>query len=112
MPGTNVRVGGARIDISANDAQYQAAVGRVIASQRRLGTAFTGSNRGIAQNNKAVTQLTTSMRSAVISAVALGVGIQGINRVVGGSTRSFIEWERGLVAVQKTTDLLTDRPVN
>ena len=105
MASNNVRVGGARVDFSAQDAQYQAVVRRVQNQNERLARSYTQIGRGAQRQSRFVGQLTGSLQSSVVSLAAYTVGLQTLNRLVGGSVREFIAFERGLVAVQKTTDL-------
>ena len=105
MASNNVRVGGARVDFSAEDAQYQAVVRRVQNQNERLARSYAQIGRGAQRQSRFVGQLTGSLQSSVVSLTAYAVGLESINRLVGGSVRAFMDFERGLIAVQKTTDL-------
>ena len=107
MPGPSgsIRVGGARVDFSASDAQYQAVVGRVIAGQRRLEGSYRGVATHATRTSRTVEQFTSSLRSSIIATAAYAAGVEGLRRVVAGSVSAYLEWEKGLVAVQKTTGL-------
>ena len=58
MASNNVRVGGARVDFSAQDAQYQAVVRRVQNQNERLARSYTQIGRGAQRQSRFVGQLT------------------------------------------------------
>ena len=94
----SVRVAGAHVDISANAGPYQAGVGRAIAANRQFAVSFTGLG-------PAIDRFRTSVTSSLIATAAYATGVGALSRGIGGSVRNFIDFERGLVGVQKTAGL-------
>ena len=105
MPSGSIRVGGARVDFSADDAQYQAIAGRVRATNTRLARSYAAVGQTASRQSQLVNQFTSSLRSSIIATAAYAAGVEGLRRVVSGNVQTFLDWEKGLVAVQKTTGL-------
>ena len=104
MP-ANIRVGGVRVDFSANDSRYQAVSRSVLASNARLAGSYRTVGRSAARQSRLVGQFTSSLQSSLIATIAYAAGVRALTSATAGSVRSFLDWEKGLVQVQKTTDL-------
>ena len=107
MP-ANIRLGGARVDVSLNAAGYVAGARQVTAQNVRLAGGYTGISRNAGAASATVQQFTTSLRTSIIATVAYAAGVAAVSAVIGGSVRDFIAWDRALIGVQKTT-ALTDQ---
>ena len=111
MP-ANIRAGGVRIDISANERPYTAALQRVERANQRLARSQLAVQGVYPRGNMLVQQFTSSIRSSLVATAAYAAGVEGLRRVIGGSIEESLEWEKRLIAVQKTTGLTdaeTDR---
>ena len=104
MP-ANIRVGGVRVDFSANDSRYQAVARSVEASNRRLSNSYRSVGRTASNQNKLVTQFTGSLQSSLIATVAYAAGVRLLTSATTGSIQNFLEWDAGLIRVAKTTNL-------
>ena len=105
MPSGSIRVGGARVDFSVQDSQYQAGMRRILGSNARLNTSVIGIGRSHAGQSKLVQQFTSSLRASIIATAAYAAGINLLRNATFGSARAFLEWDAGLIRVAKTTGL-------
>ena len=105
MPGGSVRVGGVHVDFSANTAAYVAGVRQSVSANRGLAASYGRVGFSAQKNSLLVGQFTSSIRSSLIATAAYAVGVGLVSRTVAGSVRAFLEFEKGLVIVQKTADL-------
>ena len=108
MPSGSVRGGGIRVDFSINDGRYIAGARRVTGTNTRLAASYNSIGRGISRQNQLVQQFGNSLRSSIIATIAYAAGINALRLAIGGSARAFLDFEKGLISVQKTTNL-TDR---
>ena len=104
MP-ANIRIGGVRVDFSANATGYVTVAGQVQATNDRLARSYRSIGSAAGRQNRFVNQFTSSVRSSLIATAAYAAGVEGLRRVVVGSVTSFLTWEQALIGVQKTTGL-------
>ncbi len=97
MP-ASVRVAGAHIDISANSGPYRAGITGAITANRQ----FVAS---MGTMGAATDRFRASVTSSLIATAAYAAGVGVANRVLFGTTRAFLEYDRGLIAISKTTGL-------
>ena len=108
MP-ANVRVGGARVDFSADASGYLATLRQVQTANRGLVGSYGGVGRSAQRQSQFIGQFTNSLRSSLIATAAYAAGVNAVRRAVGGSVSSFIEFDAGLIKIAKTTDIAEDR---
>ena len=104
MP-ANIRIGGVRVDFSANDSRYQAVARSVEASNARLAGSYRTVGRSASRQSRLVGQFTSSLQSSLVATIAYAAGVRALTSATAGSVQSFLDWEKGLVQVQKTTNL-------
>ena len=104
MPGS-IRLGGVRVDFSAQDRQYTQVVNRVRNHNRRLNRSYQRLGRNASSASRLTDQFTSSLQSSLIATAAYAAGVELVRNTVGGSVRAFLEWESGLTRVAKTTGL-------
>ena len=104
MP-ANIRVGGVRVDFSADASRYHSVAGAVNAANRRLDNSYRTVGRSAASQSRLVNQFTNSLQSSLIATIAYAAGVRALISVTAGSIQTFLDWEKGLIAVQKTTGL-------
>ena len=74
----NIRVGGARVDFTADDRRYQAAVNRVGRSNRRLGQSYDRLGRQAARQNRTLNAVTGRLRNIALATASVAGVFQGI----------------------------------
>ena len=104
MP-ANLRIGGVRVDFSANASQYQAVNASVQAANARLAASYNQVGRTAGRQSKLVTQFTNSLQSSLVATIAYAAGVRALISVTSGTLQAHLDWEEGLVKVQKTTGL-------
>ena len=104
MP-ANLRIGGVRVEFSANASKYHGVAQSVQAANTRLAASYNTVGRTAGRQSKLVNQLTNSLQSSLIATLAYAAGVRALLSVTTGTVQGFLEWEKGLVAVQKTTGL-------
>ena len=104
MP-ANLRIGGVRVDFSANASQYHTVAGSVQAANVRLATSYGVVGKSAARQSRLVTQFTNSLQSSLIATIAYAAGVRALISVTSGTIEAHLKWEEGLVKVQKTAGL-------
>ena len=104
MP-ANLKIGGVRVDFSANASQYHAVSSSVQAANTRLAASYGTVGRSAGRQGKLVSQFTNSLQSSLIATIAYAAGVRALISVTSGGVQKFLEYEQGLIAVQKTTGL-------
>ena len=107
MP-ANIRVGGVRVDFSADDSRYRAVSRSVEASNRRIANSYRSVGRTASNQSKLVSQFTGSLQSSLIATVAYAAGVRLLTSATSGSIQNFLDWDAGLIRVAKTTNLTDD----
>ena len=108
MP-ANVRVGGARVDFSADAGGYLTTLRQVESANRGLGVGYAAIGRGAARQTRFIDQFTNSLRSSLIATVAYAAGVNAVRLAISGSVGGAIAYDRALIRIQKTTDITGDR---
>ena len=96
------------LTFSVQDAQYQAGMRRILGSNARLDTSIIGLGRSHSRQSKLVQQFTSSLRASIIATAAYAAGINLLRAATFGSVQVFLEWDKGLIRVAKTTGLADD----
>ena len=105
----NIRVGGARVDFSANAGGYLSTLRRIEAANRGLLTSYSGIGRQAQRQTQFIDQFTASMRSSLIATAAYAVGVNAVRLALGGSIGGFRDLDAGLIRIAKTTNLADDQ---
>ena len=110
-----IRVPGVRMDFDADSSGYNRATqqvvnqtGRIEAGYRRMAGAARSANAENSALRGAVRDVTTSMRSSLVATAAYAAGVGAVRAATAGAIRNFVEWEKSLVAVQKTANLTNE----
>ena len=110
MPaGSSIRVANAHVDFGANVGGYLAGTRQVAGANRGLFNSYRELGRQAERNSLLVSQFSQSLTSSLVATAAYAVGVGGVSLALGGSTRSFIEYEAGLIRVGKTADITGDQ---
>ena len=108
MP-ANVRVGGARVDFSADASGYLTTLRQVESANRGLGAGYAAIGRGAVRQTRFIDQFTSSLRSSLIATVAYAAGVNAVRLAISGSVGGAIDYDRALIRIQKTTDITGER---
>ena len=74
----NIRVGGARVDFTADDRRYQAAVNRVTRSNRRVEGSYRRLASEAARQNRTLDAVTGRLRNIALATASVAGVFQGI----------------------------------
>ena len=107
MP-ANLRIGGVRVDFSANASSYHAVASSVQTANARLAGSYRTVGRSAGRQSKLVTQFTNSLQSSLIATIAYAAGVRALISVTSGTIQTSLEWEESLVKIQKTTGLTSE----
>ena len=105
----SVLVGAGRITLSLDDSRYTPAAIRAVGASARLQDSWKGAAVQGVQFGGTVGDITRSMRSSLIATAAYALGVNVVRTALSGSVRNFLEFDSGLIAVQKTAGLTTDQ---
>ena len=97
----SVRVGSAHVTVGVDARRYESGINRAVASTHRLTRSVSGIQRSLDRFSQSVT-------ASLIATLAYAAGVNAIRSAIGGSLREFLQWERGLINVAKTTGLTTE----
>ena len=100
MPGS-VRVGSAHVTVGVDARRFESGINRAVASTHRLSSSVVGIQRTLDRFSQSVT-------ASLIATLAYAAGVNALRAAVGGSLREFLQWERGLINISKTTGLTTE----
>ena len=105
MP-AGIRIAGAYVTFDAQVTGYTTGVNRAIEANRRLGRSYTQINRDIGRNALFISQFGASLRSSLVATVAYAAGVGAVSAGLRGAIGGFIEYDRALIAISKTTDIV------
>ena len=97
----SVRVGSAHVTVGVDARRYESGINRAVASTHRLTSSVVGIQRTLDRFSQSVT-------ASLIATLAYAAGVNAIRAAIGGSLREFLQWERGLINIAKTTGLTTE----
>ena len=97
----SVRVGSAHVTVGVDARRYESGINRAVASTHRLTSSVAGIQRSLDRFSQSVT-------ASLIATLAYAAGVNAIRAAIGGSLREFLQWERGLINIAKTTGLTTE----
>ena len=104
----SVEVGQGHVTLSLQDRQFLIASRNVQASIGRTARQLGLQGVAVQRTNGLVDRLNTSLQSSLIATAAYATGVGLVNRSLFSSVDAFIEFDRGLVQVAKTTGLTQD----
>ena len=105
----SVLVGAGRITLSLDDSRYTPAAIRAVGASARLQDSWKGAAVQGVQFGGVVGDVTRSMRSSLIATAAYALGVNVVRTALSGSVRNFLEFDSGLIAVQKTAGLTNEQ---
>ena len=97
----SVRVGSAHVTVGVDARRYESGINRAVASTHRLTSSVAGIQRSL-------DRFSQSVSASLIATLAYAAGVNAIRAAIGGSLREFLQWERGLINVAKTTGLTAE----
>ena len=104
MP-ASINIASVRTNFIADVSRFEQGTRRLLGQTARVRSGLRGLQRDQQAFNRTGDQFVQSIRSSLIATAAYAVGVEGIRRAIGGSIRAFIDYDRGLIAVSKTTGL-------
>ena len=104
----NVRIGSAHVTVSANTAAYQRGMANLVQQNQRAVRSFNAYGRELRRNAVFIDQFNNSLRSSLVATAAYAVGVGAVGAGLRGVTSGFLDFDQGLIRIQKTTDLTGD----
>lgn len=101
MPANDIRVGGVRVDVTANAGQYSRGMAQASQANRRFNRSFQGTTASLDRFRNSIT-------SSHLATAAYAAGVAAVSAAFGGTARSFIRYETDLIAISKTTGIVGD----
>ncbi len=108
MPANNVRLGGAYFTFTADARGYEAGANRAIAANRRLAASYGGFARQLQGTQVLAAQFGQSLRSSLLATTAYAAGVGLVSATLRNIVGGFLEYDRALIQISKTTDISGD----
>lgn len=107
MP-SNIHVGGAYFSLSAVTAGYQGAMGQAAAANARFRTSMAATAAAATRAEGAFSRVGQSLRSSLIATAGYALGVGAVSAAVRGTGGAFLDFDKALIAVEKTTGLTAE----
>ena len=105
MPANNVRLGGAYFTFTADARGYEAGANRAVAANRRLAASYGQFTAQLQGTQVLAAQFAQSLRSSLLATAAYAAGVGLASSALRGVIGGFLEYDRALIQISKTTDI-------